>query len=494
MSAEPVIKKGRWEAPKVVPQWLEGHDDGVRAPQVQGGQLPDVIQPADYDLREYWDNVEQVLRAATSETVKNDMDVDEEVDGQGVPLPPRPPAANGDDPAKPKRPVWEVFLEQVSAIEEGFVPMGMINPNGNLFKFVMPPGHMGEQIERRIKHIFGLVLSSASARYYGQSEQLAVVSNVLPCPVHVSPLALIMIRDRTHCNRYTDAITVLLRLHVLRLCLLNLDTEKPEHKAVCKKLYARIEEHARLRHYKVCSFILLVCGVILNALDKKEVDRLCAWEKEAPSRARSEETARLFGQSAWQYALDLIHAAEWCCLDIMGIPYEWRHLFMTPNDRPLGEQLSPASFATMWKHLCLYVGNRNQMYCSVVVEEIVDGVKRKVYKDDPTALNPMQLANPPLADRPQLLGQWNAGIDPALASRCLFGIFAGWCDLHTLREYMHLLEQDPRTKTVLPKKDNIETPQEAAARIAELDTGAQAMDVVQDNDDAPVITITDDNE
>jgi len=251
MSAQPIIKKGRWEAPQVVPQWdkpaplFDAQGQPLITKQVQGGQLPKNIQPEDYDLALYWENVELLLKAAAAEEA-HPMDAPEQQDRDGAPvLPPLNPTG-----AKPKRPVWEVFLEQVAAIEEGFVPLGMINADGNLFKFVMPPGHMGEQIARRFTHIVGLVLAPASARFYPMYEQYLVVSNVLPCPVHVSPLGMLLIRDTSHCNRYTDSISVLLRLHILRHTLHSMDTENPEHKEVCWRMYKRLEKHASDRFYQ----------------------------------------------------------------------------------------------------------------------------------------------------------------------------------------------------------------------------------------------------
>lgn len=60
----------------------------------------------------------------------------------------------------------------------------------------------------------------------------------------------------------------------------------------------------------------------------------------------------------------------------------------------------------------------------------------------------MQLETPPLAERPYLLGVWKTGMDSELAASCLFGIYNGWIDLHTLREYMRMLEVDSRPESL----------------------------------------------
>ena len=181
--------------------------------------------------------------------------------------------------------------------------------------------------------------------------------------------------------------------------------------------------------------------------------------------------AHQFGEACWQYAQDLIHAIEWCIMSVLKIPYEWRNLFMTPKDRPNGDEMARPAFITMWKHMCTYVTNRNELYCGLVEEEIVDGAKRRVYKGiDPKALNPMNLASPPLADRPGIVGgAYNPNMDQELAARCLFGNHGGWCDLHTLREYMHLLEQGTAQPPTRTRTDNVETPEEAKQRIALLE-------------------------
>jgi len=66
---------------------------------------------------------------------------------------------------------------------------------------------------------------------------------------------------------------------------------------------------------------------------------------------------------------------------------------------------------------------------------------------DPNCWCPMDLDKPPLAERPYMLAKWTKELDPALASSCLFGIYKDWIDLHTLREYMRMLEVDSRPET-----------------------------------------------
>jgi len=372
--AAPRIVKGKWIAPAVTPGWSGDtvtpspiFGNGDIGDGMRGHQLPGQISAEQYPLGEYWQNVQAELEASAQTgamDIGRDGDDDEPMlDAMGVPLPQMPkPAA---EPKGVKRQVWEVFLEQCAKIEKGFVPLGMINPGGNLFKFVMPPGYWGEQFTKRITHILPLVISAASRRFYKMCEQYIIVMNVLPCPIHVSPLALALIREPEHCNRYTDAISLLLRLHILRHCLHDLDTENPVHKDLCWRLYKRVEARISTRYYQ-------------------EIARLYALEhqQQQPSRAVSEQTAHGYGAAATQYAIDMVHAIEFCCLSILRIPYEWRYLFMTPNDTPLGSDLPPASFDHMYKHLCNYVTNRNLLYCANVVEEIdpVTKAKKSVFK------------------------------------------------------------------------------------------------------------------
>jgi hypothetical protein len=354
---------------------------------------------------------------------------------------------------------------------------------------------MGEQMAKRVCIIPGLVRAAASSRYRRGYEEYIVAMNVLPCPVHISPLALLLVRERDACMRHTDAISLLMRLHILRHCMHEMDTDNPEHKQRCWKYFKIIEQYASVRHYQ-------------------EIDRICKLDL-----GNGAEIARLFGVSATRYALDLIHAVEWCCLDILKIPYEWRHLFMTPNDTPPGEALAPTAFQTMRSHTINYVSNRNITYCGLFVDEVSDpktGAKKRVYKGiHPEAWQPMHLDQPPLDQRPLLLNGtglvesrslspslppslplpcvsfslplvfpfslflffsfprarcfprsssralslsfslslslWDSASNtrpagPSLGPQYLVGIFNGWIDLHTLREYMHMLQADSRPK------------------------------------------------
>ncbi len=291
-----------------------------------------------------------------------------------------------------------------------------------------------------------------------------MLTNVLPCPIHVSPLGMLMVREREASLRYRDALTMLLSLHVLRRTLHEThagsvdpgkETEKDEnkvHKEHAWKLYGVLARHIRERFCK-------------------DISRLCAAEKQAGStREAATQAAGEFGDAATRYALGMVHAVEWCCLDILRIPFEWRHLFMTPNEMPEGKQLKPDAFGQLRRNTFNYLDNRNASYCGYYEAEVDPKTKvsKRVYKGiDPQAWHSMNLNKPPLADRLQLLVAWSRDLDQEVAAKCLFGVYRGWIDLHTLREYMHMLEvQGNDTKPRRRRRGAMTEAAEAAAAAA----------------------------
>lgn len=79
------------------------------------------------------------------------------------------------------------------------------------------------------------------------------------------------------------------------------------------------------------------------------------------TRELAQQTAQKFGDAVARFALDMIHAVEWCCMDILQLPYEWRHLFMTPNEFPPGETLVKVAFDQMRIQTVRYIGERNKV-------------------------------------------------------------------------------------------------------------------------------------
>jgi len=423
---KPVVTKGRWTGPTVLPSW----NQCVRDPNAQmtGAQLPAQIDLQDYPYTQYWANVQEEHERLLAKDDHEAMETEAQEDSYGVPLPDRPPTA----PVKPKVNVRVVFDEQCNRIEKNFVPMGIINPDGTQFKFVMPPGHMGEQISKRVINVPFWVRQAASQRYRAMYEVYLILTKVMPVPLHTSPLALLIVREPGPVMRWRDAISTLHGLHIIRHAMHEMDTENQEHKTRCWNFYKTLESYVAERFFA-------------------ELDRLAEEEKASgTSRQVAEAVARKFGDAVARFALDMVHAIEWCCMDILQLPYEWRHLFMTPNELPAGGKMSKIGFDQMRIQTIRYLVDRNKTYCGLYAEEEdpTTKAKKRTYKGiDPNAWCPMQLEQPPLADRPYLLREWSRTVDPQIAACCLFGIYNEWIDLHTLREYMRMLEVDSRPET-----------------------------------------------
>jgi len=467
VGVKPTLTKGCWTAPTVLPSWHQCVRDPNAAPASAtptGQVLPQQIDFRDYPYTQYWFNVEAELNRLSGQSAQDAM---EEEDPMGVPLPDRPTVV----PVKPKVDVRVVFDAQCAAIENIIVPLGIINPDGSQFKFVMPPGHMGDQINKRVFGIPYMIRQAAGDRYRPTYEIYLTLSWVLPVPLHTSPLALLLTREAEQVMRYKDAISTLHGLHILRHAMHEMDTDNQQHKAKCWAFYKKLEAYVAERFWA-------------------ELDRIAEQEKQAMAnspvkehRSIAEHAAAAFGRAASRFALDMVHAIEWCIMDILRLPYEWRKLFMTPNEYPAGEALYKVAFERMRTQTIRYLGERNKIYCGLFedVEDPKTKVVKRVYKGiDPTCWAPMHLDSPPLADRPTLLGTYNREIDPQLAASCLFGIFNGWIDLHTLREYTRMLEVDSRPETAArveaflkgpdPKKKE-EEQQQQVSEATPMDTG-----------------------
>jgi len=362
-SVHPIVTKGKWTAPTVLPSWHQCVRDPMAEP-VTGQQLPAQIDVRDYPYVEYWKNVEMEHERMTAQAEQDAMETQAQEDSMGVPLPDRPPVVA----VKPKVNVRIVFDEQTSKIEKGFVPLGIINPDGTQFKFVMPPGHMGDQINKRVFAIPFPIRSAAWQRYHKMYEVFIGLSKVLPVPLHTSPLGLLMTREPEPALRWKDAVSTLHGLHVLRHAMHEMDTENQEHKTRwwspqilfrhlfnrypppprCWAFYKTLEGHVAERFYK-------------------ELDLLAEEEKAGgATREVAQQVAVKFGDAVSRFALDMVHAVEWCCMDILQLPYEWRYLFMTPNDLPPGTIMNKVAFDQMRTQTIRYVTDRNKVPPHVV--------------------------------------------------------------------------------------------------------------------------------
>ena len=226
IQAKPIVTKGRWTGPVVLPSWHQCVRDPSDQTTVTGQQLPDQIDLKDYPYVAYWENVQEEHDRLLAQDQHEAMETQAQEDAYGVPLPDRPTVVG----AKPQVNVCVVFDQQCNRIERGFVPMGLINPDGTQFKFVMPPGHMGEQIAKRVLHIPYMVRQAASQRYRASYEVYLILTKVLPVPLHTSPLALLLVREPAPAMRFKDAISTLHGLHIIRHAMHEMDTENQEHK------------------------------------------------------------------------------------------------------------------------------------------------------------------------------------------------------------------------------------------------------------------------
>jgi hypothetical protein len=388
-----------------------------------------------------------------------DVDIEGATDNDGVPLPQQ--QQQQQEQSRTEN-VKTVFMRECKRVESMFSPLGIVNAEGTLFRLVFPPGEFGKRLLDKLVDV-SAVAKAASARHTWEAQQLIAVSQVLPCPMHVSPLLLALIRDGNACVRFTDAITNASRLHTTRIAVRDMDTENPEHKKRCDNFRRVLELFVAIKFYR-------------------EVDRVVDAGK-IPSAQREQQDERVyfdgllrqFGAACDQYSIDYVHVLEWSILDMLRVPYALRSTLMTPTMRPPAHVMRPVDFGVLRANLSNYLRNRNEIFCGVYVKDEL--TKKETYAGNAKdAWNPMQLdVVPKLEDRVTLLAQWVHGgpLSNDDAKKCVFGLHNDWIDLHTLREYLLFLSQDTRggiKKRALEKRPVLTEAEEAA--VASVDVGA----------------------
>jgi hypothetical protein len=318
------------------------------------------------------------------------------------------------------------------------------------------------------------ITSAATSRHAWEAQQIIGVSMILPSPVHVSPLLLALIRDGAGSARFSDAITVACRLHIVRIAVKDRDTENPEHKARCDKLRKILE------------------AFVANEFFYRELDRIVDAGKipleereEKDSRIYFDALVRQFAAACDRYALAYVHVQEWAVLDMLRVPYALRPAFMTPNMLPTASVLRSVEFGVLRSNLASYLRNRNEIFCGVYEKDRETGKERfiGIAKD---SWNPMMhdLA-PKLEDRLSVLARWVPNALPdADAARCMYGIHNEWIDLHTLREFMLFLSKDIRSKPAKMRPVMTETEElEASIEPGPVASVQMMMSVVVDDSD-----------
>lgn len=457
-----------WDISSSSPMTSDGGQDKEEHTHHLVGQADD-----SYPLAEYWDNVETIagLQAMSVAGDENDDEQHIQVDAYGVELP-----ETRDRTAKKERHmnIKDLFNRERRQAETAFSPLGIVNEDGTQFKLVFPPGDIGKRLIEKLVDI-SFIMPAATVRYAWNAEQIVSASNILPCPVHTSPLLLTLIREKGATRRFSDAITVLARLHIARIAIAEKDTENPEHKTRCDKLRKILEQYVAAEFYRTLDEIVELGNV--------------------PQEERAEKDARrYFGQLIERfahacdvYSLAMIHVQEWVICDMLRVPYSLRAPLFTPQMfPPAGAVFSNngESFGVLRVNLGNYLRNRNTIYCGHYSKPDPVTKKETYLGIHPEAWNPMHLDEAPrLEDRLALLGNWTADTPKLVpnASRCMFGIHNDWIDNHTLREYMLLLSKDTRPGPVRAMKP-VRTEEEEDAEKEQQQQAPEKMDTGEDED------------
>jgi hypothetical protein len=246
MTEQPIIRGGVFIAPVVAPSW-EPDSTGFAAtpdPAAPPNFSKPVFASQDYPLAAYWRNIEAIapllpprVKEEGEEAERDDdgdVVIDDAFDNHGVHLPSVPAGVEGPfGPAAKTENVKDLFARVCkNDVEREFSPMGIVNGDGTMFKLVLPPGEFGKRFADKLIDC-SMVVKTATSRHGWEAQQIVAASMILPCPMHVSPLLLTLIRDGNGSSRFTDAITNATRLHLLRVIIRDIDTENPEHK-VCR--------------------------------------------------------------------------------------------------------------------------------------------------------------------------------------------------------------------------------------------------------------------
>lgn len=451
--SQPIIRGGCFIAPTVAPKW--NTDSTISENTVdalaKGTDTKDFWNRTDSAknhpelLSRYWSTIS--LPGITSEKDDDNLmdtgsDNEEEgavkYDAHGIALPDSTTVSeNKKKKATERREnIKNLFVKKRSLIEKNFCPLGIVNGTGLAFKFQLPDNQaVCEYLKEKLKDV-SVIMKFGINKYRNQAEQLTVISNILPCPVHVSPLFLALTRDSSEIYRFTDAIESLMRLYVLRFMLLELDTSEPEYKAMCRRYEKTLERYVSDQFYAELDNIV------------KEGDKPPAEREEKDARKFFDGLLRRFANASDAYSLARIHIVEWMICDMLHVSYSIRPALMTPDMLPAADCLREGQlFSVLRANLCNYVRDRNGIYCGMPLCDkdgnIYGTDKTRI---DPKAWRPMNLEDPPLERRLDLLARWSKDIPQEKAQKYVFGLHNDWIDLHTLKEYMLMLSVDKRGK------------------------------------------------
>ncbi len=382
------------------------------------------------------------------------MDVDnaeDEYDAYGIKLPPRPAKTGEDkhvssfDQTAVKQPakvtIQDLFAQHVSKIDPSGSPLGLVDSTGMFVQFFIPPGASGTKLASLLTDM-SAIFHVLTARYGHQAEERAAATQILPTPISVSPLAMILLRDKGRA-RYTDAISSLVLLVELYQGIRELDVSNPAHKKACDAYDIKLNKLVGARFYAELDTIVNLLRVPNE------------YRPEQDGRAYMDTMLRRFGSNCDKFALDKIHVLEWAIMDLQRVPYILRPALMTPSGIPpnAGQVLIGQAFPIMRLNLCRYLRNRNKILCAQYEDPIESAEKRKTSVVAPRILGqaenafmPMNPDLPPIENRLQQLAAYNKD-DKAMAliaAQCVYGIYNDWIDLHTLKEWLYFLSVDDR--------------------------------------------------
>jgi len=317
--------------------------------------------------------------------------------------------------------------------------LGRTSEDGKTFRLAFPEeGMIGEYLKFRIPNMT-LMIQSGERTLQQDAEGIVGSSMMLCPPVHVSPLFLALNRDFQPCQTITDAITSIMRLSIVRMLLMEMDTADPAHKDRANKFRQTLMKEASSQYYG-------------------RVDQI-VYEGQKPTQEREEKDARKyfhnlimqFGTASDAFALFMIHIVEWNIMDILHIPFPMRAGLMTPDLSAVKvdpqTHMSKISFDILRSNLCNYLRNRNDIMCMKYEVDTKSGRFKTTKIIDPDAWQPMHLDDPRLEDRLKHLERYDA-TDKTIKdpSRIMYGTYHNWISLHTLREYMLFLSTDSRPK------------------------------------------------
>lgn len=375
-----------------------------------------------------------------------DVDQDEdEYDAYGIKLPDRPKEAptamavdDEEEAAAPKMSLQALFETHLAKIDPNGSPLGLIDPSGLYFRYFFPPGTSGTKLSDLLTDMSPL-FSVLGHRFGHQAEERVGATMMLPVPVQVSPLAMVLLRDKGR-SRYTDAISSMVTLIELYMGISELDSSTPGHKQVCIKYDTKLNALVGKQFYAQVDALVV-------QMNKPAEER-----QEKNARVYADGILRKFGLACDLFSLAKIHVIEWTIMDMLRVPYVLRPALMTPSGIPAdaGSTLVGQSFAIMRLNLCRYTRNRNHILCGQYEDATESAEKRRtavrIVGQAKDAFMPMNPDLPPIEDRLALLAAHdkNNKAMELIAASCLYGIYHGWIDLHTLREWLFFLSTDDR--------------------------------------------------